>query len=79
MRIEKNDKRKGKNMTNVFTEIDNNFEGTIPSGADLVVVEMDDVLNGTFESAMVLYGFDEVGMFTETTMQFVSPVYGFLS
>ena len=66
-------------MTNVFTEIDNNFEGTIPPGTDLVVVEMDDVLNGTFESAMVLYGFDEVGMFTETTSQFVSPVYGFLS
>ena len=66
-------------MTMVFTEIDNNYEGTIPAGADLVVVEMNDVLNGTFESAMVLYGFDEVGMFTETTSQFVSPVYGFLS
>jgi len=70
---------KGESMTMVFTEIDNNYEGTVPTGADIVVVEMDDVLNGTFESAMVLYGFDEVGMFTETTSQFVSPVYGFLS
>ena len=75
MRIEKNDKRKGKNMTNVFTEIDNNFEGTIPVGHDLVVVEMDDVLNGTFESAMVLNGFDEFGMFDD----FENPVHGFLS
>ena len=62
----------------VFTELDNNYEGTVPTGTDLVVVEMDDVLNGTYESAMVLYGFDEVGMFTETTSQFVNPVYGFL-
>ena len=62
----------------VFTELDNNYEGTVPTGTDIVVVEMDDVLNGTYESAMVLYGFDEVGMFTETTSQFVNPVYGFL-
>ena len=62
----------------VFTELDNDYKGTVPTGTDLVVVEMDDVLNGTYESAMVLYGFDEVGMFTETTSQFVNPVYGFL-
>mgnify|MGYP003997510561 FL=1 len=62
----------------VFTEIDNNYEGTIPTGTDLVVVELDDVLNGSFESALVLYGFDEVGSFTETTMEIVNPVYGFL-
>ena len=67
--------KKGKNMTNVFTEIDNNFEGTIPAGTDLVVVEMEDVLNGTFESAMVLNGFDEFGMFDD----FENPVHGFLS
>ena len=62
----------------VFTEIDNNYEGGVPSGTDLVVVELDDVLNGSFESALVLYGFDEVGSFTETTMEIVNPVYGFL-
>ena len=65
-------------MTTVFTEIDNNYEGDIPAGTDLVVVELDDVLNGSFESALVLYGFDEVGNFTETTMEIVNPVYGFL-
>ena len=65
-------------MTMVFTEIDNNYEGTVPTGTDLVVVELDDVLNGSFESALVLYGFDEVGNFTENTMQIVNPVYGFL-
>ena len=62
----------------VFTEIDNNYEGGVPIGTDIVVVELDDVLTGTFESALVLYGFDEVGMFTKTTSQFVNPVYGFL-
>ena len=62
-------------MTNVFTEIDNNYEGTIPTGTDLVVVEMEDVLNGTFESALVLNGFDEMGMFDD----FENPVHGFLS
>ena len=75
MRIEKNDKRKGKNMTNVFTEIDNNFEGTIESGKDLIVVEMEDVLTGTFDSAMVLNGFDEM----YSIDGFENPVYGFLS
>jgi archaellum biogenesis ATPase FlaH len=61
-----------------FTEIDNNYEGGVPTGTDLVVVERDDVDNGSFESALVLYGFDEVGNFTENTMQIVNPVYGFL-
>ena len=62
----------------VFTEIDNNYEGGVPVGTDLVVVELDDVLNGTYESALVLYGFGEVGNFTENTMKYVNPVYGFL-
>jgi len=61
-----------------FKEIDMNYVGSIPNGTDLVVVERTDVNNGTFESALVLYGFDEVGMFTETTMRIVNPVYGFL-
>ena len=62
-------------MTVVFTEIDNNYEGTIPTGTDLVIVEMDDVLNGTYDSALTLYGFDELGMFSS---DFNNPVYGFL-
>ena len=60
----------------VFKEITNETE--IPVGSNMVVVELEDVLNGTFESASVLYGFDEVGMFTKTTMGFVNPVYGFI-
>ena len=58
----------------VFTELDNDYKGTIPAGSDLVVVEMDDVFNGTFDSALVLYGFDEIGIFDD----FNNPVYGFL-
>ena len=62
-----------------FTEIDMNYVGGIPSGTDLVVVERNDVNNESYTSAMLLYGFDEVGMFTETTYNYVNPVYGFLS
>ena len=58
-----------------FTKINNNYEGTIPVGTDLVVVEQSDVDNGSFESALTLYGFDELGMFDG---DFNNPVYGFL-
>ena len=61
----------------VFTELDNNYEGTIPTGTDLVVVELDDVLTGTYESALVLYGFDEIGD-DELVEDMNNPVYGFL-
>ena len=70
-------KEKENNMS--FTEIDTNYVGGIPTDTELVVVERSDVVNGTFDSALVLYGFDEVGMFTDTTMRIVNPVYGFLS
>ena len=40
-------------------------------GFDLVFTERDDIA----ESAMTLYGFDEVGLFDN---QFTNPVYGFL-
>lgn len=59
-----------------FTEIDETFEGTVPEGADLVVVERSNVTDKSFNSAMILYGFDEMGIFTNE--MFVSPVYGFL-
>ena len=62
-----------------FTEIDANYVGGIPTDTELVVVERSDVNNESYSSAMVLYGFDEVGMFTDTTMGIVNPVYGFLS
>ena len=45
------------------------FRGTIPPGEDLVVFEA-----GNTESALVLYGFDEIGMFDS---DFKNPTYGF--
>ena len=55
-----------------FTEIDvNTYSGNIPTDTDLVVAESGDVE----ETALVLYGFDEIGMFD---YEFNNPVYGFL-
>ena len=48
------------------------FEGTIPTGKDLVVAEEGDEV----DTAMILYGFDEVGSLDEA---FTNPVYGFLT
>ena len=49
-----------------FIEITHNeftdTHDTIPSGYDLIVVEKSDVDNGTFDSAMVLYGYDEISV-----------------
>jgi len=47
----------------------NTFAGTIPVGENLVVFE-----KGDPESALVLYGFDEIGMFDS---DFSNPTYGF--
>jgi hypothetical protein len=55
-----------------FTEIDvNTYSGGIPTDTNLVVAESSDVE----ETALVLYGFDEIGMFDD---EFNNPVYGFL-
>ena len=55
-----------------FVEIDvNTYNGNVPMGTDLVVAESGDVE----ETALVLYGFDEIGMFDD---EFNNPVYGFL-
>ena len=59
-----------------FKEINSNYQGGIPSGTDLVVVEYSDAINNKFDSALSLMGFDEIGMFDD---DFVNPVYGFLS
>ena len=75
-----NDKtnRKGKKMSDeMFIGIDPNYQGTIPSGYDLVAVEQSDVDNETFESAVILYGFDEI--YSLADFDFVNPVLGFLS
>ena len=75
-----NDKtnRKGKKMTKLdFIPISDDFQGSIPSDYDLVAVETSDVDNETFESAVVLYGFDEISSLGE--WGFDNPVLGFLS
>lgn len=76
----RNDKttKKEKNMSNeMFIGIDTNYQGTIPSGYDLVAVEQSDVDNGTFESAVILYGFDKI--YSLADFDFTNPVLGFLS
>ncbi len=49
----------------------NTYEGLIPSGYDLVIAEEGDIA----ESALTLYGWDEIGLFDA---EFTNPVYGFL-
>ncbi len=49
------------------------FRGSIPAGHDLVIAEAGDRRGRT---AIVLYGFDEVGMFDA---DFQNPVYAFLA
>ena len=54
----------------------NTYEGVMPAGYDLVIVEKSLTMNDEYmESATVLYGFDEVGMFDK---HFTEPQYGFL-
>ena len=60
-----------------FIPMSDDFQGSIPSGYDLVAVETSDVDNETFESAVVLYGFDEISSLGE--WGFNNPVLGFLS
>ena len=48
----------------------NEFLGRVPVGHDLVVME-----KGDLDSALVLMGFDEIGMFDN---MFKKPVYAFL-
>ena len=62
-----------------FIPISDDFQGTIPSDYDLVAVETSDVDNETFESAFVLYGFDEYSPQFLTNIGFTNPVLGFLS
>lgn len=57
-----------------FTQINpDTYEGEIPSGTELVIMEKGDQ---TGETALTLYGFDEIGMFDS---EFTSPVYGFMA
>jgi len=55
-----------------FKKIDQNtYIGGIPPGKDLVVAEE----GNEVDTALVLYGFDEVGYLDS---EFTKPVYGFL-
>jgi len=63
-----------------FIEITHNeFTDThdsIPNGYDLIVVEKSDIDNNKLDTAMVLYGYDEIGLYDS---DFTNPVYGYLS
>lgn len=48
------------------------YEGSIPAGKDLVVFE-----KGNPDGALVLYGFDEVGLYSAFGIK--NPVFGFSS
>lgn len=55
-----------------FEQIDiNTYRGSIPSGKDLVIAEK----GNEEDTALVLYGFDEVG---DMDGDFKQPVYGFM-
>jgi len=47
------------------------YEGMIPVGTDLVIFE-----SGDFSSAIILHGFDEIGIFDS---KFKAPAYGFMN
>ena len=72
-------------INEIITEAINNPENFNENGFlhwnfvdyDLVAVETSDVDNETFESAVVLYGFDEISSLGE--WGFNNPVLGFLS
>ena len=54
----------------ILIENINAFIGSIPSGHELIVMEKDKV-----DTAMTLFGFDEIGMFDN---MFVNAQYAFL-
>ncbi len=59
-----------------FIEIDpDTFEGSMPKGSDLVIMERGDE---EAKTALVLYGFDEIEMKLFVS-DFKHPVYGFLT
>jgi hypothetical protein len=64
-------------MIMTFKEIDLRSEnGMIPVGSELAVIDRKDLMKDDMDQAMILYGWDEVGMFDA---DFDLPVYGFIS
>jgi hypothetical protein len=54
----------------ILIENINEFVGRIPTDHELIVMEKDEI-----DTAMTLFGFDEIGMFDN---MFVNPQYAFL-
>ena len=54
----------------ILIENINEFVGRVPAGYELVVMEKDDI-----DTAMSLFGFDEIGMFDN---MFCIPQYAFM-
>lgn len=54
----------------ILIENINEFVGRVPAGYELVVMEKDDI-----DTAMCLFGFDEIGMFDN---MFCIPQYAFM-
>ena len=54
----------------ILIENINEFVGRIPAGHELIVLE-----KGEINTAMTLFGFNEIGMFDN---EFVNPQYAFL-
>jgi len=59
----------------IFTRINNDYVGDIPNNSDLVVLNRTDFIESNFDNAIVLHGFDEIGMVGSDV---IDPVYGFL-
>tara|TARA_B100000902_G_C27072263_1_gene794643 strand:- start:508 stop:708 length:201 start_codon:yes stop_codon:yes gene_type:complete len=60
-----------------FQEIDViNFEGNIPNGSELAIIGKKDLMKDDLDQAIILYGWDEVGMYDH---EFDLPTYGFVS
>ena len=60
-----------------FKEIDlRNENGMIPVGSELAVIDRIHLMKDDLDQALILYGWDEVGMFDH---EFDLPVYGFIS
>ena len=59
-----------------MTEINLRNENIIPQGQYLAVIERGDFYKDDYDQALILYGWDEVGMFNS---EFKDPIYVFIS
>lgn len=59
-----------------MTEINIRNENIIPNGQHLAVIERSDFYKDDDDQALILYGWDEVGIFES---DFKDPIYVFIS